>query len=72
MATSWRRAWIENFKASNRLPFVMGLLALLATAMSIPGLLLSDWPPIFWVMTGVGTLLGVLLLVLYFRLRDQD
>ena len=72
MATDWRRAWIENFRASNRLPFVMGLVALLAFAMSIPGFFWGDWPLIFSVMTATSLPLGIVLLVLYFKLRDRD
>jgi len=63
----------EAFRSLNRLPFVMGLLALVAAGGLLVGLVTGTSvapTPVLVLGTAWMLLLGIVLIVLYYRLRE--
>jgi membrane-bound ClpP family serine protease len=71
--TEERPSFREVFRSLNRLPFVMGLLALVAAGGLLVGLVagMSVVPtPVLVLGTAWMLLLGIVLIILYYRLRE--
>lgn len=71
--TEERPSFREAFRSLSRLPFVMGLLALVAAGGLLVGLVTGTYVvprPVLILGTAWMLLLGIVLIVLYYRLRE--